>query len=198
MLDSRFIYLALSFNVLGASLYVRKSLRNEIQPHVVTFLLWALVPLLAFVAQLADHVGQVSFLTLIVGLNPAVILAVSLRKSEAHWNVTRFDIVCGALSVLGLAAWGASRQAAYAIAFSIMADLLASLPTYRKSIRAPSSESPVLYICLAISSGITLMTIRQWTFSHCAFALYLFALGFSLSATIIVGEKAVRHPARSR
>src|SRR5450432_3754159 len=104
MISANFIFLALGFNVLGTSFYVRKSLRDEVQPNLVTFALWALAPLLAFVAQITQGVGLVSLVTLIVGVNPAIILLVALRKPGAHWAISKFDIICGVLALVGLLA----------------------------------------------------------------------------------------------
>ncbi len=181
-----FIFLALCFNILGTALYLRKALRNEVQPHLVSFIIWALAPLLAFAAQVAKGVGLVSLATLVVGVNPAIILLVSLRHPEAHWSVSKFDVACGIISLGGLLAWWHFRDATYAIALAIVSDALASLPTYRKSLSNPESESPVLYACTGISAGIALLTIHAWQFDRYAFAAYLLATSLSLTLILVI------------
>ncbi len=181
MISPNFVFVALCFNVLGTSFYLRKSLKGEVRPHLVTFTLWTLAPLLSFAAQTTEGVGPVSFLTLVAGLNPALILLAALRKRDAHWAVTRFDIGCGCLSLAGILTWWILRNASYAIAFSIAADALASIPTFHKSIRNPESESPVLYVCSAISAIITVFTIHHWSFDYYGFVVYLLVADSSLA-----------------
>jgi hypothetical protein len=191
VIPSNFIYLGLCFNVLGTGLYLRKALRNEVQPNLVTFVFWALAPMLAFAAQFSKGVGLVSLPTLVVGVNPAIILLVSLRSPTAHWSIRRFDVTCGLISLVGLLAWWHFRDATYAIVLAIMSDALASVPTFRKSLSNPESESPVLYLCTGVSAGIALLTIQMWEFDHYIFAAYLLCLSLSLAAVLIAS--GVRH-----
>jgi hypothetical protein len=179
----------------GASWYGRKALRGEIKPHLVTFFLWALAPLVAFAAQVSSGAGATSLLTLVVGVNPAIIFSISIRRPDAHWSVSTFDVVCGALSLIGLGLWLSLRDAQLAVALSIVADGLASAPTYRKVLVDPYSESVVLYLCLLVSCTITLLTIEEWHFTNYGFVVYLALIGLSLTALIAIGRRRYRRSA---
>ncbi|MEV0897939.1 hypothetical protein [Actinoplanes sp. NPDC049802] len=178
------MFLALCFNIVGTAIYVGQNLRGEVKPHLVTFFLWSLPPLVAFTAQLTEGAGVVSLVTLVAGLNPALIFVIALRRPDAHWSASLFDVICGLLSLIGILAWWVSREGLYAIAFAIAADLLASLPTFRKSFIHPESESPALYAFSTISAAITLLSIQNWTFSHFGFAAYLLLTDFGLALII--------------
>jgi len=189
MISANFVFVALCFNVFGTFFYLREILKGKVQPNLVTFTLWALAPFLSFAAQTTEGVGPVSFLTLVAGLNPALILLAALWKRDAHWGVTRFDFGCGCLSLAGILTWWILRDASYAIAFSIAADALASIPTFRKSISDPDSESPVLYVCSTFSAIITLFTIHHWSFDYYGFVVYLLVADGSLA---VIGLNASR------
>ncbi|WP_436533680.1 hypothetical protein [Actinoplanes sp. HUAS TT8] len=186
MIPSGFVFLALAFNCLGAGFYLYRLVRREIQPHIVTWALWALAPGLAFSAQVSDGLGLAALVTLFTGVSPLVVVVVLILRGQAAWGVTGFDVFCGALSVLGIAAWLLTRHAAYAVVLAIAADALASVPTYRKSWRDPESESWFNYGCLTVSALITLATISGRTLSHYAFAGYLAVLGAGLTAIILL------------
>lgn len=66
-----------------------------------------------------------------------------------------------------------TKEANTALAFSIIADFLASVPTFVKSYREPESESAGAYALNALG-GVILFTIRQWDFANTGFAVYLF------------------------
>ncbi|MFF4490759.1 hypothetical protein ACFY0F_30545 [Streptomyces sp. NPDC001544] len=197
MINTHYVLAALAFNFLGTGFYITKSLHRKVQPHLVTFGIWAFAPLVGFAAQTAMHVGPPALVTLVVGVNPLLILLFALRSPDAHWKLTRFDLACGALALLGLGLWACLRNATYAILLSIASDFMASLPTYRKSLSNPESESSVLYIFLTISATITLLTIKDWSLANYAFSAYLATLGASLSVIILLGRvrgRGLLHP----
>jgi hypothetical protein len=188
VIPSGFIILALLLNCFGAGTYIYKVLRRRVQPHIVTWSMWAFAPYVAFFAQLSDGVGVQSLLTLFSGTSPLIVVVILLILHEQIWTVTAFDIVCGALSILGIAVWLLSRQAQYAVIFAIAADAFASIPTYRKAWRDPGSESRVNFGCLAVSALITLATIKVWSLSQVAFAAYLVVLGASLVGVLLTAR----------
>jgi hypothetical protein len=186
LIPSYFVLLALCCNMVGTAIYARKCLRNEVQPHLVTFFLWAVAPFLVFAAQVSAKAGIVSIITLVMGMNPALIFVLSLRRPDAHWSVSRFDVACGLISLAGLWLWWSYRNPIYTIVFAIASDLLASVPTYRKSITSPTSESPVLYVLAALGAFVTLLTIHDWTLYRYGFALYILCVDLSLAIVITV------------
>ncbi|GII65330.1 hypothetical protein Skr01_54150 [Sphaerisporangium krabiense] len=192
MIDPKFVFLALCFNVLGSAVYLRSALQNKIRPHLVTWFLWAVAPYLAFAAQMQEGVGLVSLVTLIAGINPTIIFLATLRSRDAHWSVSAFDLTCGALSIAGLVLWITYRQAGFAVTLAILSDALASAPTFKKSLSDPQSESWSVYGCLSVSSLITLATIDDWKFANYGFVGYLAVLGTSLTMIVLMGSRLRR------
>jgi hypothetical protein len=94
----------------------------------------------------------------------------------------RLDILCGILSVIGLLLWLVTKVGNLAIFFSVLADALASAPTIVKSYKEPASEEALVYWAGAILGGLTLLTIKQWTFSEYAYPAYILLMNL-----VIVG-----------
>lgn len=185
MIPDWFVFVAIGFNFVGIIGYVAAVLRGRARPNRVTFALWALAPLIAFAAEVQEGVGIRSLLTLAVGLGPLFVLGASYISRQAEWEITRFDLVCGALSLVGLALWIVSGDGNVAIAFAIAADGLAALPTVRKSYLDPDSEHAPAYGCAFIASGITLLTVGELTFAAVAFPLYLLAINGLIIALVV-------------
>jgi hypothetical protein len=55
MLDPRFVVVAASFNLAGSSTYVVTMFRGEVQPNRMTWLLWTVMPLLVFAAEVTGR-----------------------------------------------------------------------------------------------------------------------------------------------
>ena len=168
--------LAAGFNVLGGIDYLVLTLRGSVRPNRVTWLVWALAPLIAFAAELGQGVGLPAVMTFMVGFMPLLILVATFVNRSGAWRLGRLDVVCGALSLIGLGLWALTRVGNVAIVLSILADFLAAVPTIVKAFQRPDTEGARIYACAAVSASITLLTIHDWTFSQYAFPVYILAI----------------------
>ena len=133
MLDERFVFVGAAIGSLGSLSYLIATVRGRARPNRVTFFFWALAPLIAFAAELTEGVRIQSIMTLLVGLSPLAIFLASFVNPKAEWRLTRFDIGCGVLALLGTVLWALTRSGNLAILFSIAADGFAA--TRRHDVR---------------------------------------------------------------
>jgi hypothetical protein len=177
MLDVHFVILGALIGATGQAYYVRDTVRGRTQPNRVTWLLWTVAPLLAFAAEINAGVGLRALLTFMAGFGPLIIFTATFVNRTgagrgAVWRVSRLDLVCGALSVLGTIGWIVTRQGLVAIGASIAADALAWLPTIVKSWQDPESESSGVFVGGLANATITLLTVRRPTAAVVAFPAY--------------------------
>jgi hypothetical protein len=183
MISVNFVIVGAGFNLVGSSAYALSTLRGRTRPNRVSWFVWSLAAFVAFSAQLSQHVGLRALMTFMVGFGPLMIFIASFVNKKSYWRVTRFDLVCGALSLFALILWQITGVGNVAIALSIAADVLATIPTVKKSFDEPSSEHSWPFLTGFISSGLTLLTLKTWSFADGGFALYILmcsALIFSL------------------
>ncbi|MCR4329257.1 MAG: hypothetical protein NUV65_01790 [Candidatus Roizmanbacteria bacterium] len=177
MINENFVIIGVIIQSVGGVGYFLDTIKGKIQPNKVSWLLWAIAPLVAFAAEVSQGVGIHSLTTFIVGFIPLIIFFASFVNKKATWQLSKFDIICGTLSIAGLAMWAITRVGNIAILFAILADGLAAVPTIVKSFKEPSSESSLIYGLGVINAGIALLATSNWNFEHYAFPLYLFIVG---------------------
>lgn len=187
MLDVHFVILGAVIGSAGMVAYLRDTLRGHTQPNRVTWLLWAAAPLIAFAVELHEGVGLRSLMTFTVGFGPLLIFLASFRSPGAVWRVGALDYTCGALSVVGLSVWILTRHGTVALVASIAADALAALPTLRKSLWHPETETAAAYIAAAINAALTLLTVTKLTTAVIAFPLYIMVIA-SIEFTLIASR----------
>ncbi|HWE10969.1 MAG TPA: hypothetical protein VG325_16595 [Solirubrobacteraceae bacterium] len=204
MIDSRFALLGALITIAGSASYARDTLRGRTQPNRVSWLLWTLAPLIAFAAELAQHVGLDSLLTFAVGFGPLLVVIASYLDPQAYWRLTRVDVACGCLSLGALVAWAVTGTGDIAIVFSILSDLFGGIPTLHKAYTHPASESASAFVASGCGATITLLTIHPgaWNFANFGFPLYILAADATLSILILfprprrVAEVAGDEPGR--
>jgi len=173
MLPIWFVYIAVAMRLIGGVAYLKATLSGRAKPNLVTWFLWAVTPLIVFIAELTAGVGLVAIPTLALSLSPLMVFLAGVYKNSREFKLTGFNLVCAIVAILGIILWITTSQPEVAIAAMIVADLSSGLPTVRKSWQDPASELPLTYLLSASSMIITLLTVTDWTFAAVAFPIYI-------------------------
>lgn len=116
-------------------------------------------------------------MTFMVGFGPLLVFLSSFVNKKSFWKLTKLDIVCAVVSMMALILWIITGSGVLAITLSIVADLVAGIPTLVKAYKFPESEgSSWVYIFGAISAVITLLAIPRFEFLYWAFPVYIFVI----------------------
>ena len=194
MIDPRFVFLATALSAVGAATYVRDTMRGSTSPHRVTWGLWALEGILAFVVEVQQHIGLASTMTLALGLVPLLVVIVSFKNPHAVWRIDRIDVVCAVVSLSGLVFWAVVNEPTLALISFAVADFMAALPTYRKSWAHPETETARMFVLGTVNTGITLLTLKHFTTDGALFPGVIMMTDCILSVLIItrVGPRVAR------
>ncbi|HMB23196.1 MAG: hypothetical protein ACM33V_06180 [Chloroflexota bacterium] len=173
MLDPKFVIVGTLIGAVGALAYLVDTVKGNVKPNRVSFLLWSIAPFIAFAAQIKQGVGLESLMTFSTGFLPIMTFAASFVNKKAEWKITRFDLLCGFLSIIGLVLWLITKVGNIAIFFSIVADGLAAIPTVVKAYKYPDTELAWPWIATVVGVILTLLTLREWTFANSGFIIYI-------------------------
>jgi len=184
MINSNFVYLGVLFQFVGGMSYLIDTVKGTIQPNRVSWFLFVLAPALAYFAQLQQGVGPEIWATFIVWFVPFLILIATFVNKKAVWKLSKLDLICGALSLLGLTLWAITKVGNIAIIFAMLADGLACVPTLVKSWYNPDSESDSVFLLGTINSLIGILVIQNWHFENYAFTTYMFFANLTLALVI--------------
>ncbi|MEJ2304815.1 MAG: hypothetical protein P8Y14_25105 [Anaerolineales bacterium] len=191
MLPSGFVIIGALIGAAGSVAYLVDTVRGKVKPNRVSFLLWSIAPFIAFAAQINQGVGLESVMTFGTGFLPMTVFAASFVNKKAEWKVTRFDLVCGFLSIIGLALWLVTKVGNVAILFSILADGLAAVPTIVKAYRYPDTELAWPWLATVFGVVLTLLTLSEITFANSGFIIYILLVDAFIFSLIQfrIGEK---------
>ncbi len=68
MIHLNFVFVGLVLQIFGSLSYIVDTLKGKVKPNRVSWLLWSIVPSIAFVAEVKQGVGMESLLTFRGGL----------------------------------------------------------------------------------------------------------------------------------
>lgn len=175
---------------LGGLYYLYETLLGKAQPNRITWLLWGIFPLIIFVAQRVQGVAGVSWASFAAGFTPLLVVAASFFNKKAYWRSEPRDYGLMAAAIVGIILWALTDKPNLALLLSLLADVLASVPTLIKSYRHPHSESWIAYAVSALGFGISFLSIQTYRFESTAFVAYVFILNGSLA---VLASRGRRH-----
>ena len=167
------VFVGAAVQLLGIIGYIKETLRGNTKPNKVTWLMWAVAPLIATFAAVSDGVSWAVLPVFMAGFGPLLVLISSFMNRNAYWKLERFDYLCGICSLLALVLWGITNEPAVAIAFAIASDGFAAVPTLMKMWTRQETETISPFTAGLFGALTSFFAIQIWSFSAYAFPAYL-------------------------
>ena len=190
MLPEYFAIIGAIIGSLGGCYYLYETIVGNAQPNRITWLLWGIFPMVIFVAQRAQGVEGLSWASFVAGFTPLLVVAASFFNKNAYWKSEPRDYYLMAAAVIGIILWAITDNPNLALLFSLLADMLAGIPTLIKSYRHPHSESWIAYAISALGFGMSFLSVQTYNFENAAFVAYVFVLNTALA---VLASRGKRH-----
>ena len=188
MLPESFAIVGAVIGSLGGFYYLYETIVGRTQPNRITWLLWGIFPMIIFVAQRAQGVEGLSWTSFVAGFTPLLVVAASFVNRKAYWKTERRDYYLMAAAVVGIILWAVTDDPNLALLFSLLADMLAGIPTLIKSYRHPQSESWLAYAISTVGFGISLLSVQTHNFENTAFVASIFVMNGACAALAARGR----------
>ena len=190
MLPEGFAIIGAIVGSLGGLYYLYETIVGKAQPNRVTWLLWGIFPMVIFVAQKAQGIEGLAWTSFVAGFTPLLIVAASLFNRKAYWKSEPRDYFLMAAAIVGIILWAITDEPNLALLFSLLADMLAGIPTLIKSYRHPQSESWIAYAISTFGFGISLLSVQTYNLENAAFVAYIFVMNGAFALLASRGRKA--------
>ncbi len=177
----------------AAVIYCRSIVLAPVTPNRVSWLLWAVIPLVATFIALRDGAGWAALPVFAAGLAPTIVLLFAIGRKSGTWHFTPFSILCLVISLIALVIefFGYGIVAVIAV---LIAELAASLPTIHKAWRHPETESALTYFFSMTSAATALIALETWAFVQAAFPALVVTLMLIIALTILLRKRSVHDP----
>ena len=162
--------------LMGSSHYLYDTLKGKSKPNRVSWGMWVFAPLVATGAALSAGADLLATSrTFFAGFLPLIIFLASFINPKSYWELTRFDITCGALSLMGMGLWLVVGIPQIGLLFDLAGDMFAALPTFKKAWTNPETETKSTYLAAGLSSALILLVVPEWNIENAAFQVMLVA-----------------------
>lgn len=189
MLPEYFIYIAASIRILAGLLYIKSILKGKTRPSAVSWLIWSVSPFIAFfAATFSEGFKLASLVTLALGISPLLVFITASVTKNHLFKLTLPDLICGILAIISLICWLITKNPILTISFAILADLISTIPTLKKSYYYPDTEYAPTYSLAILAMSITLLANKETTSYSLIYPTYILLMNL-LVASIIITKK---------
>ncbi|MFA5770752.1 MAG: hypothetical protein WC894_04640 [Patescibacteria group bacterium] len=172
-----FITVALAFIALYP--YIVDIFKNKTKPHIFTWLVWAIVTILAFFGQWQKGGGAGSWTTGVTGIITIFIALISFKKGSR--DITKFDVLIFIGALIAIIPWSLTKDPTLSIVILTIIDVLAFMPTIRKTIKDPQSETFISYVLHAIRHSLSILVLANYNI-----ATYIYPASLAVMNIIIL------------
>lgn len=123
--------------------YLVDVVKGRVKPHPYTWFIWTIVSCVVFFGQVAKGAGIGAIPTLVSEIFTLIIFLFSLKYGFK--NPPKSDKYFLIIALLGLIPWILTKDPTISIIIVVSIDLIAFIPTLRKTYYHPKSEGPLLY-----------------------------------------------------
>jgi hypothetical protein len=150
-----------AFIAIGGNIpYLRDVIIKRISPHPYTWLIWTIVSAITLFGQIAKGAGIGALPTAVAALFTLTIFILSLQ--HGFKNIRRIDNYFLAIALAGLIPWIITKDPTVSVVIAVSIDLVAFIPTIRKTWRNPRSETPLLFGANVLRHVLTLLSLSSY------------------------------------
>jgi hypothetical protein len=140
--------------------YIIDIFKKRVKPHPYTWLVWTIVSGINLFGQLDKGAGIGALPTAVAELFTLSIFLFSLQYGFKY--IVKTDKYFLAAALIGLIPWIISKDPTISVVIAVSIDLIAFVPTIRKTWQNPHTETPVLYSANVTRHVLTLFSLQAY------------------------------------
>lgn len=181
---------AIALTLIAFFPYIRSILRDEIKPHVFSWIIWGTTTFVVFLAQLDDNAGAGAWP---IGVSGSITIFIALLAylKRADITITKTDCLFLVSALASLPFWYFTSDPLWAVVILTTVDVLGFGPTVRKAYSFPYSESLSFFALFTTRNLIVIMALENHSVTTVLFPAVIAAACMLLMAMITYRRRAL-------
>lgn len=167
--------------------YIRDIFKGKTRPERISWLIWAILGMIAFFSQLAKGASFSLIMTAAQALGDLFIFILAIK-----WGLGGFlkrDILALIGATLGLVLWYLTNDATVALIMVIFVDASGVVLTIIKSYKQPNTETISTWVLTFLAGLLAAVAVGSWNIILLSFPIYICLAGTSILVAIKLGSR---------
>lgn len=170
--------------------YFRNIFRGKTKPHAFSWLIWGIVTGIAFFAQILNNGGPGAWVTGFTTFICGAIFILALFKG--YRKIAILDWICLILALIAIVIWIVTKNPLLSVILATLIDLIAFIPTVRKSYIEPYSETLFMYSLNGFKFVIAFLALEQISIVTSLYPLSWIILNWIFVIVILQRRKIIK------
>lgn len=172
--------------------YLKDVFKGVVFPHPYTWFIWSIVSMTTFFGGLAKGAGIGALPTGIAECFTIIIFLFSLKYAFQGKvkNIRPIDHYFLALCLIGLVPWFLTKDSTISVVIVVLVDIVAFIPTLRKTWFNPQTERPTLYKMNVARHVLTLFSLNLYNLATTFHSVAMICTNMLM--TVFIRRKANR------
>lgn len=146
--------------VVGNLPYLWDIWKERVKPHPYTWFVWSIVSCIVFFGQVAKGAGIGALPTAASEIFTIIIFLFSIKYGFK--GIRRIDTVFLCIALVGILPWILTKDPTLSVVIAVGIDVVAFVPTLRKTWREPDTETPILYSANVLRHILALFSLQAY------------------------------------
>jgi hypothetical protein len=182
-----FAFAAAALMVIGYYPYLKDLFERRTQPHIYTWLIWAITATIATAGVITGG-GNLGALPMMLGTG-LVVFVCALSFWYGSKNITKSDTITLIAALVAIVVWVQLDNPLLAVLLATAIDGFGYIPTFRKSYLEPLSETPFFWLVMSGNSFLTILALDAYNLLTTTYLVVLGVANFALYLLILYRRK---------
>lgn len=173
--------------VAGNIPYLIDVVKKRVEPHPYTWFVWSIISCIVFFGQIAKGAGIGALPTGVSELFTITIFFFVLPNGFKH--IRKIDTVFLVIALLGLIPWALTKDPTLSVIIAVSIDLIAFIPTLRKTWKRPETETPLLYGMNVARHGLALFSLQAYNIATVLHSIVMVVINSLMTIFILKPRK---------
>lgn len=174
-------------SIAGNIPYLLDIIKKKVKPHPYTWLVWSIVSCIVFFGQLAKGAGIGALPTAAAEVFTVIIFFFSLQYGFKH--IRKIDTLFLIIALLGLVPWLLTKNPTISVVIAVGIDLVAFVPTIRKTWAEPRTETPLLYGMNVLRHILMLFSLQAYNVATMLHSIVMIMVNTFMTGIILFRKK---------
>jgi len=153
--------------VVGYWFYFSSIFRGDTKPHLFTWLVYFIVDIIVFAAQVLNNAGPGAWVTFTGLIGTFLVAVVSLRYGEKH--ITKTDWISFIAALFAIVLWRLTGDPLLSVVIAAVINFLAMAPTFRKAYAKPYEESLSVWLADTVRYMLAIIALATLSLTTALF-----------------------------
>ncbi len=168
--------------IIGNIPYIFDIIKGRVKPHSYTWFVWTVVSGIVLAGQIAKGAGIGALPTAAAGFFTLIIFLLSLKYG--YRKIAKIDTFFLVLALVGIVPWIFTSDATVSVVVAVSIDVIAFIPTFRKTRLEPKTESPIIYSLNIVRHILALISMQAYNVATMLHSIVMIVTNSSMTILI--------------